>query len=296
MSELKTETGLRRGELPPIPDGCGILPVAENRIAFGPHPELLDVPPEGYEPKPGPVNSLEARYQPVQDRLEPMYRRVLARALALAASALLLCSAAAYSLGSKPLLQLGVANLVAAKLVFHGIFLAQLLLMSFFNRYVEKLTILPAAVLLYAYAVFCALEFSVLFTPSILAIGCLCAGLTYAAAAAWGYCRETDLANPLAGILMIVGGGVLLAVINRLLQTSKVCWAASSVAVVTFSLLEMYYAQRVRDFYQDFDDDNAAGWKASVLGALLLVANAINAYLLAATFLSREAEEMEEDG
>ncbi len=41
---------LPHGELPPIPEGCGILPVAENRIAPGPHPELLDQLPEGFVP------------------------------------------------------------------------------------------------------------------------------------------------------------------------------------------------------------------------------------------------------
>ena len=37
------------GELPPIPEGCGILPVAENRIAPVPRPELLDQLPEGFQ-------------------------------------------------------------------------------------------------------------------------------------------------------------------------------------------------------------------------------------------------------
>ena len=43
-----SDPSLPHGELPPIPDGCGILPIAENRIARGPHPELLDAVSEGF--------------------------------------------------------------------------------------------------------------------------------------------------------------------------------------------------------------------------------------------------------
>ena len=54
-------------------------------------------------------------------------------------------------------------------------------------------------------------------------------------------------------------------------------------------------ARRYRDFYQDFDDDNAQGWKASVLGALLLVVNLVNVFLLfsslCSSFFSRESDE-----
>jgi hypothetical protein len=55
--------------------------------------------------------------------------------------------------------------------------------------------------------------------------------------------------------------------------------------------LASYFGQQIRDFYQDFDDDNAQGWKASVLGALLLTVNLINVFLLFSSFLSREIEE-----
>ncbi len=50
----------------------------------------------------------------------------------------------------------------------------------------------------------------------------------------------------------------------------------------------MYFAQTIRDFYQDFDDDNAEGWEASVLGALLLLVNSVNVYLLAGTYFNRD--------
>ena len=68
----------------------------------------------------------------------------------------------------------------------------------------------------------------------------------------------------------------------------------SAVVVVLFGAVEGSHAQQVRDFYQDFDDDNAQGWKASVLGALLLVVNSINLYLLVTTFLGRFLEDRAE--
>jgi FtsH-binding integral membrane protein len=86
---------------------------------------------------------------------------------------------------------------------------------------------------------------------------------------------------------MLLFGGAALVAVNLLLRTRPSTWKLSSLAVIVFASLATYYAEQIRDFYQEFDDDNAEGWKASVLGALLLVVNSVNLYLLAATFLGR---------
>jgi len=268
-----TDHSLPPGQLPPIPDGCGILPLAEKAIVRPPgHPVVL--------PELAPVSD----DSPIlNDALEMTYRRVLARALALAACALLLASITAASLihGSLP------QGFVAAQLVFHGILIVQLFFMSFFSRYVEKLSIAPAAVLLFVYAAFCALEFSALLSPASLAVAFLCAALMFGATALWGFTRGADLARPITVVLMLLFGGGSLVGVNFLLHTPPSAWKLSSLAIVVFACLAAYYAEQIRDFYQEFDDDNAEGWKASVLGALLLVVNSVNLYLLAATFLSR---------
>jgi FtsH-binding integral membrane protein len=290
MSDSASGARLAHGELPPIPDGSGILPVAENRISHGPHPELLDALPEGFTPHfTGPERDAPV----VNDALEQTYRRVLARALALAGAALLLAAVVAASLVHDPAVQVGFAG---AQLVFQVVFFLQLMFVSFCTRYVEKLPIIPAAVLLFCYAIFCSLEFSALFSARALLVGFLCAGLMYAVTAAWGFSQGTDLARPVTGVLMIVAGGVILVAVNLLLGTPSYCWTVSSLAVVIFAGLEVYYAQQIRDFYQDFDDDNAEGWKASVLGALLLLVNCVNCYLLAASFVARKASDDDEAG
>jgi FtsH-binding integral membrane protein len=283
---------LPHGQLPPIPDGSGIMPIAENRIARGPHPELLDLPPEGLAPlssglgvdPPSPV---------LDDALEQLYRRVLARSFALAACALLLAAATGASLiHNPPSSSLSFSgDFLSAKLFFHVIFVVQLLFMSFCSRYVEKLSIAPAAVLLFSYAVFCALEFSTLLSPASLAAAFLCAGIMYAVTAFWGFTRDVDLALPITPVFMILAGGLILVVVNSLLHTPSSAWTLSALAVVTFAFLAGYYGQQIRDFYQEFDDDNAEGWKASVLGALLLLVNSVNIYLLAASFFSRDDDD-----
>ena len=141
--------------------------------------------------------------------------------------------------------------------------------------------------LLFAYAAFCALEFSALLSPALWRSPSSArhsctppprSGDTFAAA---------DLARPVTPIFMILAGGAILAAVNLLLRTPSFTWTLSSVAVVIFARLVASHAQQIRDFYQDFDDDNAEGWKASVLGALLLLVNSVNLYLLVATFLGR---------
>ena len=70
-------------------------------------------------------------------------------------------------------------------------------------------------------------------------------------------------------------------------QVYSITLLIAPVVVVIFGGLMAFFAQQIRDLYQDFDDDNAQGWKASVLGALLLLVNSVNVYLLVVTFLGR---------
>jgi FtsH-binding integral membrane protein len=281
---------LPHGELPPIPDGCGILPVAENRIARGPHPELLDLVPEGFATSHAALDSTPAPV--LDDALEQTYRRVLARAFAIAACALLFAAVLALSLKDSPMLQQGpLGTLFANRGLIRIVLLAQVGIAAICSKYVEKLAILPAAVLLFAYAAFTALEFSLLVSPVTLAIVFLCAGLLYAVTAAWGYARHADLARPIMAVVMMVAGFAIVGAVNSLLHTSNFVWVLCSVAIVVFAALGGYYAQQIRDFYQDFDDDNAQGWKASVLGALLLLINSANVYLLIASFLPSKEDE-----
>jgi FtsH-binding integral membrane protein len=276
--ECMIASGLPSCKIPPIPDGCGIVPMAENRIA--PHPEPVDIPPEDFAP------SAAADSQPVlDDALEETYRRVLARALALAACALLLAAITAASLIDNSSLHQGF---LASQLVFRIVFGLQLLVVGFCSRYVQKLAVAPAAVLLFAYACFCALEFSVLLSPATLAAAFLCAALMYGVTALWGLIRHNDLALPITPIFMILAGGVILIAVNSLFRTPSAAWTLSSLAIVIFAALAGYLGQQIRDFYQEYDDDDAEGWKASVLGALLLLVNSINCYLLVTTFLARE--------
>lgn len=293
--ESMSDTTLPHGELPPIPDGCGILPVAENRIARGPHPELLDVVPEEFAAAHVALDSTPAPI--LNDALEQMYRRVLARAFAIAACALLFAAVLALSLKDSPALQQGPLEILFANRgLIRLVLLAQVVIAATCSKYVEKLAILPAAVLLFAYAAFTALEFSLLVSPTTLAIAFLCAGLLYAATAAWGYALHADLARPITAVFLMVGGFAIVGAVNSLLHTSNFVRAVCSVEIVVFASLGAYYAQEIRDFYQDFDDDNAQGWKASVLGALLLLINSVNVYLLVASFLPRDDDREGSDG
>jgi FtsH-binding integral membrane protein len=213
-----TDPSLPHGELPPIPDGCGILPVAENRIARGPHPQLLDAVPEGFLPLASQSAGID---EPLNDALEQTYRRVLARALALAAAAMLLTAAVAASLvGNVALSQ----SFLAAQLIARAVFITQVIFLGLCSRYVPKLGIVPAAVLLFAYAAFCGLEFSALLSPSTLAVVFLCAGLMYAVTALWGFLRGSDLARPVTAIFMILAGGAIMAAVNLAIGSPNLTW------------------------------------------------------------------------
>jgi FtsH-binding integral membrane protein len=271
--------------LPPIPEGCGILPVAENLMHRGPDGEIVqDMPAVGAS---GDVDDPQPGVSLLPDALERHYRTVLARALALCSGALLMTSAVAASMVNSAVLQ---ENVAAGHLLARTIFLSQLVFLAFCRRFVEKLSIDGAAALLFGYAAFCGLEFSSLLPPVWLATAFLCAGLMYAGAALWGYLRGSDLAHPATPIFMILAGGPVVGVVNRALAMPRLSWSLSSAAVVVFAALAGFHGQRIRDYYQDFDDDNRAGWKASVVGALLLMLDSVNLYLLVASLWVQVAE------
>ncbi len=68
-------------------------------------------------------------------------------------------------------------------------------------------------------------------------------------------------------------------------------------AVLVFAGIGGWKAQEIRDFYQDFDDDNPAGWKASVVGALVLMIYSFNIYLLLSALApDRDDDRLGHDG
>jgi FtsH-binding integral membrane protein len=281
-------TRLPHGQLPPIPDGCGILPIAENRIVRGAHSELLAVLPEGVHPLAGvpgvaaPVlQDAPESDSPENDGLEQRSRQVLARAFGLAAGAMLVTATVAASLVSHRVeAQNPAAGLLAGQLLVRVVVVSQVLILGLCSRYVEKLGMATAAVLLFSYAALSGLEFSVLVSPAALATAFFCAGSMYGAAALWGLVRGSDLARPVTPLFMILSGGAILAAVNHGLGSPRLTWSISAIAVVVFAWVAGSHAQQVRDLYQEFDDDNAEGWKASVVGALLLLLNLVNLYLL----------------
>jgi len=280
-----------RSKLPPIPEGCGVLPAAENRIGTGPQAELWDAISEEHAPRAEETGRWVGdprKLPPPDDALERRYRLVLARALALTSAALLLSAAMAYSLIGHP--PPGGAPF-SAPVFFKVIFVSQLFLVGMVSRYVQRLGALAAAMLLFSYAAFCGMEFAWLVSAQTLAVAFLCGALMCGATAGWGYLRRANLARPITPVIMTLGGGLTLVAVNLALGTPKLAWTLSSIMVVLFAAVEGAHAHQVRDFYQEFDDDNAAGWKASVLGALLLMVNSVNLYLLLTSYLGRSMEE-----
>ena len=284
------------GELPPIPEGCGIMPVAVNRIAQGPHPELLDPPPEAFEPHALDEAPPTADEVP-DDALEHASRRVLARAYALAAGLLLIGAAAAWSLVDPTVPPGPLEWLTALTAPVRLLLLVQFCFALLCSRYVEKLGMVAAAVLLFAYTAFSTLEFSLFLTPRLLTLLFVCAGLTYALTAAAGYIFGVNLASPLATMGMIASGTAIVAALNTWLGNSHFIWGICTVTVLVFAGIGGWKAQEIRDYYQDFDDDNPAGWKASVVGALVLMIFSFNAYLLLAALApERNGDRFGNDG
>lgn len=182
---------------------------------------------------------------------------------------------------STALLELIVSN----KILFFGIFIAQIALVGFLSVRINKMSYATAVGVFLLYALLNGLVFTIVFfafsASSLITVFAITAG-TFGIMSAVGYYTKQDLTK--FGRIMLMGllGVVIASVVNFFMESSTLQWIISYVGVAVFVGLIAYDTQKIKSYA--YIEDAEMRKKASIMGALSLYLDFINLFLLLLRF------------
>ncbi|UOQ76317.1 Bax inhibitor-1/YccA family protein [Hymenobacter sp. 5516J-16] len=167
--------------------------------------------------------------------------------------------------------------------VFLGLFLVEVLLVSFLSRKALEWSVGVTSGVFMAYAVVSGVTLSVIFLAytmgSIASTFFITAG-TFGVMSLYGYFTRTDLSRWGNILMMGLIGLILASVVNLFLHSEVLYWVATFVGVIVFVALIAYDTQKLKMLAFMGLEDEATDRKAAVLGALILYLDFINLFLL----------------
>lgn len=101
---------------------------------------------------------------------------------------------------------------------------------------------------------------------------------TFGAMSLYGYTTKKDLTSMGSFLIMGLWGVIIASLVNIFMQSSTLYWVISYVSVAIFVGLTAYDTQRIRSFYNSYDNEDILTRKA-VSGALALYMDFINLFL-----------------
>lgn len=189
----------------------------------------------------------------------------------------------AFAVASSPAL-LGL--LVGNRLVFFGLFLAQLAAVLALSSLVERLSPAAAGAIFVAYSVLTGVTFAVIllaYTGSSIATTFGVTAGMFGALALYGSTTSRSLAG--AGQFFFMGliGLVLASVVGLFWQNSALQFLISVVGVIVFTGLTAWDAQRLKQMAGTLPEERMGAY--AIVGALSLYLNFINLFLYLLRFL-----------
>ena len=187
---------------------------------------------------------------------------------------LALTGAVAWGISQSPaLLSLVVGN----RLVFFGLFIAQLALVFSFNAVAARASTAFTAAMFFGYAALTGVTFSVLFliytSASIASTFFITAG-AFAGLSVFGAVTKRDLSGVGRFAIFAVIGLIIASVVNFFLASTALMWLVTFAGVGIFAALTAYDTQRLLQIYA-----SDAGSNAALRGALTLYLDFINMFL-----------------
>lgn len=194
--------------------------------------------------------------------------------------ALVITGFVAYGVASSPGI---ITALVSNKLLFWGLFIAELALVWTVSARINRLSLTTATLLFILYSALNGATLSLILLvytmESIASVFFITAG-TFAAMAAIGYFTKADLSS-LGKILMMALIGLIIAtVVNAfLLKSGGFSLILSYVGVLIFVGLTAYDTQKIKQMLIMADDVTEETQKIALLGSLSLYLDFINLFL-----------------
>lgn len=194
--------------------------------------------------------------------------------------ALVITGFVAYGVASSPGI---ITALVSNKLLFWGLFIAELALVWTVSARINRLSLTTATLLFILYSALNGATLSLILLvytmESIASVFFITAG-TFAAMAAIGYFTKADLSS-LGKILMMALIGLIIATVVNvfLLKSGGFGLILSYVGVLIFVGLTAYDTQKIKQMLIMADDVNEETQKIALLGSLSLYLDFINLFL-----------------
>ena len=180
----------------------------------------------------------------------------------------------------------GVLDVVVGnRLVFYGLFLAQLALVFSFSAVAARASTAVTAAMFFAYAGLTGLTFSILFllyTSSSIASTFLVTGGAFAGLSIFGATTKRDLSTVGRFAIFALIGLIIASVVNLFFASSALLWVTTFAGVLIFAALTAYDTQKLRALYAA-----GAGNNLALSGALTLYLDFINMFLLLLRFSGR---------
>lgn len=191
---------------------------------------------------------------------------------------LCLTTVAAFLVSSSPTL---LAMVFSSKLVFFGLFLAQLFLVGYLSLRIHKMSSATATAVFLGYALLTGVTFSAILLAYSAATLVTTFGVTagtFGVMSAVGYFTKKDLTS--FGRLMMMGliGIILASLVNFFTESPTLYWTISYVGVAVFVGLIAYDTQKIKQYA--LIEDAEMRKKGAIMGALALYLDFINLFLM----------------
>jgi len=172
--------------------------------------------------------------------------------------------------------------IVGSKLVFYGILIAELLLVIYLTRSIQKLSQNMVIAGFLIYAVLNGLTMSIIFliyTSNSIATTFYVTAGTFGAMSLYGYYTKKDLTSLGNMAMMALIGIIIASIVNMFLQNDMMYWIITYLGVAVFVALTAYDTQKLKELGSKGFVNDESMEKTSILGALTLYLDFINLFL-----------------
>ena len=195
------------------------------------------------------------------------------------AMALAITGVTAFGVASSPNL---LALIFSSKLLFFGLIIAELALVTLLTARLQKLSLTTATLFFVLFAVINGVTLSsifVIYTMASIAQTFFICSATFGVMAVYGYTTKRDLSSMGKLLFMALIGLIIATVVNIFMRSSGLDMAISYIGVLVFVGLTAWDTQKIKLMLANAEDMGEGAQKIALIGALSLYLDFINLFI-----------------
>ncbi|TCL62406.1 hypothetical protein EDC14_102525 [Hydrogenispora ethanolica] len=173
---------------------------------------------------------------------------------------------------------------------FIGLLIAELLLVIFLTKAIDRLSGQVATFVFFAYAMLNGVTFAAIFlvyTMSSIAATFWITAATFGAMSFYGYITKRDLTSIGNFCGMALLGLIVATLVNLFFQNNMIYWITTYAGVLIFVGLTAYDTQKIKNIHSEALGGEEGERKVAILAALALYLDFINLFILLLRFFGR---------